>query len=253
MKTGFILSTGRTGTDFFTHFFNNVVKNSWSLHEPTPAFKRRSFELVSRGHTLYEKIYFKIPRLYRHLLRDKDYYIESNYHLFSLVPLLREAFEDPIVIHVIRDGRDVVRSWLNRGWFLDDPGSKLSPHYFEGYDQATDCWEDWNALEKVAWYWKAVNEVIHEQSPDVTVYFEDIFYDKHEGIYEILDQFDDMEYRDEGVQNSFQQKVNKSTHKLVPKYPEWPDSWKEQFQSIAGNAMEKWEYDDSYGGNKETR
>lgn len=241
MKTCFFISTGRTGTAFFTYFFDEVAENSWSTHEPHPAFKRRSFELTSRSPSFYEINYFRVPRILWHQFHDEDWYVETNYHLFSGIELLENAFRDPLTVHIIRDGRDVVRSWLNRGRYLNDPGSRLTPDDVND-SEAEKEWNDWNALQKIAWNWKTVNETIFRDSPDLTLRFESIFGEPHEDVFRLLEQMDGISVTEDETLEALNRKVNPTTHELVPEYEEWPDQWKEQFNEIAGDAMEEWNY-----------
>ncbi len=62
MKSVFITSTGRTGTDFFTTLFNDYVEKAWSLHEPRPTFRRRGQQMIGREHTVPELLDPKINK-----------------------------------------------------------------------------------------------------------------------------------------------------------------------------------------------
>jgi len=239
LKTAFFVSTGRTGTDFFTNFFNNVVENSWSLHEPKPAFRTRGHQLMSRPHTLYEKYYFSIPRKLWHLKHKEEWYVETNYHLFAAIPLIRDAFPDALVFHIVRDGRDVVTSWLNRNRYITN--DHMTPFHIPG-DPAQALWAGWNPLQKLAWYWKTVNNHAQAQNPDMTIKFEELFKTNKALIFDILAKFDGLVYDEEKVRASLEQKVNRNRLEFYPKYAEWPQHWKDQFWEIAGETMERFGY-----------
>ncbi|MHC3994867.1 sulfotransferase [Thiomicrolovo sp. ZZH C-3] len=239
MKTAFFVSTGRTGTDFFTDFFNNVVENSWSLHEPKPAFRKRGHQLMSRPHTAWEKYYFSLPRRWWHMKHSEEWYVETNYHLFAAIPLIRDAFPDALVFHIVRDGRDVVTSWLNRGRYITN--DHMTPFHIPG-DPAQALWENWNALQKLAWYWKTVNTRAIETQPDMIIKFEELFKTNKELIFDILAKFDGLVYDEAKVRASLEKKVNRNRIEFFPKYDEWPRHWKEQFWEIAGEKMEELGY-----------
>ncbi len=239
LKTAFFVSTGRTGTDFFTDFFNNVVENSWSLHEPKPAFRKRGHQLMSREPHTYERYYFALPRQYKHARQSQEWYVETNYHLFAAIPLIREAFPGALVFHIVRDGRDVVSSWLNRWRYITN--EHMTPFHIPN-DPAQELWKGWNPLQKLAWYWKNANLHAQQQHPDMTITFEELFKTRQEVIFEILEKFDGIRYDEGKVLESLQTKVNRNKMEFFPKYDEWPQLWKAQFWEIAGETMESFGY-----------
>ena len=239
MKTGFITSTGRTGTDFFSLLFNKYIDNTWSLHEPSPAFRRRSYTMLGRKHTLYEKYYFKIPRVRRQKKHKAEWYIETNYHLSSCYNVIRDAFKDAIIIHIIRDGRDVVTSWLNKYRYITN--THLTPFHIPGHPDQKN-WPAWNPLQKATWYWKTINNYAFEQEPDLWIKFEDIFSNNKTGIFNILDLFDNIDYDKNKINTLLDNKVNTTRIKFFPHYEEWPKHWKEQFWEIAEKDMKFFGY-----------
>lgn len=239
MEIAFITSTGRTGTDFFTKLFNDYVNNAWSLHEPWPSFRRRSYTIPARKHTLYEKYYFKIPRIRRHNKREEDVYVETNYHLANCIPLIRDAFPNAITIHIIRDGKKVVTSWLNRYRYITN--DHITPYSIGDYHNQK-YWKEWNPLQKLSWYWKTVNEYAYSKQPDLFLRFEDIFAGEKDSVFKILNKFSEIEYSEQGVTEFLNQKVNKTKMKFFPDYNEWPKHWKDQFWEIAGDTMQKFGY-----------
>lgn len=239
MKTAFITSTGRTGTDFFTTLFNDYVTNTWSLHEPHPAFRRRSQDLINRPPSLYEKYYFKIPRIYHHRKHTENWYIETNYHLSTCFSLLRTVFPDTRIIHIIRDGRAVVTSWLNKYRYITN--EHLTPYQIND-QEAMKKWAQWNPLQKIAWFWKTINNYAYDSNPDLWITFEEIFQGNKKGIYKILDQFEGIHYNPSYINQLLNTKVNKTTNKFFPEYEEWPSLWKQQFWEIAGETMLRFNY-----------
>lgn len=231
----FILSTGRTGTDFFTRLFNEAVPDAWSLHEPRPAFRRRGQRLLSRAPTRFELEYFRIPRLYRHWKRKERLYVETNYHLFACIPLLRKAFPDAFIVHVVRDGREVVTSWLNKWRYITN--DHITPFHIPG-DSARAHWEEWDPLQRNAWYWKTVQELVEKEGVDLTLRFEALFKGEKKGVYQLLDALPEgIHYDAERVEELLREKVNRSPRDFFPAHTDWPEHWKERFDRIAGEKM----------------
>jgi len=239
MKFAYFASTGRTGTDFFTKLFNDVVENSWSLHEPRPAFRRKASKLMSKSFNIFDLYYFKVPRILRHLRKREDWYVETNYHLFAAIPLIRKAFPGALIVHIVRDGRDVVTSWLNRYRYITN--DHIVPCDIPG-DNAQKHWGKWNPLQKLSWYWKTVNNHILKTPPDLLVKFEDIFEGDKKGCFKILSKFEGIEYDEKEVKRLLTKKINKNKVKFFPKYNEWSKEWQKQFWEIAGKTMEYFNY-----------
>jgi hypothetical protein len=242
MHYAFITSTGRTGTDFFTYLFSDVVKNSWSQHEPKPAFRRRSYAFLSRKPNWYDEVYFGLSRRWFNLNKHKDWYVETNYHLFDATPLIRNVFPDALTIHIIRDGRQVVRSWLNRYRYITN--DHITAHHLPG-DPAQAVWDEWNPVQKLSWYWKTVNQRAARLEPDLFLRFEDIFKSENSAVFDILAAMPGVEFEESDVKQALKHRVNSTRRDFFPKFEEWPEEWKQQFWEIAGEEMVKQGYVDA--------
>lgn len=240
MRPVFILSTGRTGTDFFTRLFNEAVPEAWSLHEPRPAFRRRGQQLLSRSPSAFELQYFRLPRIQRHRAREESLYVETNYHLFACIPLLRKAFPGAFIVHIIRDGREVVTSWLNKWRYITN--EHITPFHLPGHPDQ-EKWPYWDPLERNAWYWRTVQEVVDRDGVDMKLRFEDLFKENGGDVLKLLEALEDrIGYDPDHVKGLLREKVNPSPRRFFPAYKEWPDHWKENFERIAGSKMEELGY-----------
>lgn len=250
MKKLFTLATGRTGTTFLAHFFNQVTTNSIARGEDKPAFLRRGYELVSRDSTVFERFYFKIYRELRmRKYQDKVWFMDTNNRLFSCAnKIIREVYPDARVYQVVRDGRDVVRSWMNRGrYFPADKGRRLTPAMVPN-DPFLQRWDSMNALQKISWNWVTNNRIIEEQGPDDLYFFEGFFSSPYSEMYRLLDSLEGLEYDRATVDEALTKIINPSPTYVFPKYPDWPELWKEQFWEVAGETMEHYGYkQDAYG------
>lgn len=236
MRYAFITSTGRTGTDFFTYLFSEVVKNSWSQHEPKPAFRRRSYAFLSREPGWYDELYFRLSRNWFNRGKEKDWYVETNYHLFDATRLIRNVFPDALTFHIVRDGRQVVRSWLNRYRYITN--DHITAFHLPG-DPAQAEWNNWNPVQKLAWYWKTINQRAAQLQPDLYLKFEDIFFSEREesAVFDILAAMPGVEYEREEVKRALDRRVNASGRDFFPKFDQWPELWQQQFWAIAGDEM----------------
>jgi hypothetical protein len=236
MPAIFITSTGRTGTWFLTRLINEAVENAWSLHEPKPHFKREGWYLLNHSPGLWHQLYFKTPRRWRQLRNTDEWYVETNYHLFASIPLIRQVWPDAYVVHIVRDGRAVVRSWLNRNRYLAN--SHVTPAHFPDPSVSAAEWEAFNPLQKNAWYWQAVNAHARQQNPDLILSFEAIFNSEYRDLFALLDLMSSAAYDAAEVRAKLNEKVNKTGNAFFPPFEEWPHFWQEQFWAIARDEMQ---------------
>jgi hypothetical protein len=165
-KVVVILSTGRTGTAALAHFFNTSYDDVTALHEPKPTRHLRllSNRAVAKGispATATRALALSRRRLLNSLTRP--IYIESNWYLYGLLDALRPVFGQPLVLHVVRDPRTFIPSYLNYGTFrgLKWLATNLLPYWYLRPEQAqarpTRRWSQMGQPERLAFHWHAVN------------------------------------------------------------------------------------------------
>ena len=143
------------------------------------------------------------------------------------------------VIHVIRDGRDVVRSMMARETFTwKDPVSFfISPSDEDPYYSR---WSELNRFEKLCWYWYVENEYLAEQI-DHIVRFEDALQDFDYFSKRILSPLNlDLSY--EVWKRHVKQPKNVTENHRIPHWKEWDSIRKNQFHEICGDSMSKFGY-----------
>ncbi|MFW6265994.1 MAG: sulfotransferase domain-containing protein [Halanaerobiales bacterium] len=254
----FIISTGRTGTKFLAKFFN-CFDNTISLHEPNPDFLKLAIDFV-RSKVNREEAADKIDLFRRPLAgevrrRRAKVYIESNNRLFSLIGPLSDVFKNFKTIHIVRDGRDYVRSGMSREWYTpgdDEPRLKAS---FFPDDPYYQNWSGLSRFEKICWRWQKKDGFIYQALKDrknaITIKFEDIFKDvDHTGLYKMVDFLGLSQSRTEKlIDNMIDKKINTNKSYQIPKWPNWGESKRRKFHKIAGNHMKKY-YDYDYEGDE---
>src|SRR5207244_1674405 len=79
--------------------------------------------------------------------------LEANVYLEPFLARLQKIAPECTVIHLHRNGREVVRSILNRGWY-DTPAD---------HRHRTLPIREWDALtqfERACWYWRFTNQTL---------------------------------------------------------------------------------------------
>ncbi len=242
----FIVSTGRTGTKFFSVFFN-YFNNILALHEPYPDFRKLSVN-YARGKVSFNaaaKQIEKNRRLINYELKKKkiNIYIESNNRFFSLLKPLRAVFPGAKIIYIVRDGRDYVRSGMSRNWYTaSDKNTRLRADMFPG-DPYYEKWNKMNRFEKIAWRWQKKDGIIHDDiktlDNTIKVTFEDIFlHPDNIGIYDITRfmGIDDAVVA-ERLEKTKNQKINTNPKHAIPAWKSWDEEMKKAFDEIAASHM----------------
>jgi hypothetical protein len=118
---------------------------------------------------------------------DRDY-LESNPFLFGFAGVLPEVYENPLVLHVVRDPRDFVRSSLNYGTWtgLKRLAAAIVPFWFPDVARLLDAGPDLTPIGMFAGHWRLVNEFVAHHAGARAGYhclrYEDIFDAEHSGL-----------------------------------------------------------------------
>ncbi|GEM_PF-1553052 len=254
IQMAFIISTGRTGTKSLAYLFN-TLPNVISLHEPKPDFLRLGLDFATRrvsyniAHAFFVK--YRLPQIKKFSERY-DVYIESNNRLFSLVPIISEVFKDKRfnlkIVHIVRDGRDVVRSGFSRDWYsIFDPFPRLRAVDFPD-DPWRSSWKNFDRFEKICWLWQKKDSIIYHDigyfKNSITVKFEDIFNPENEfeGLWRIVEFLELTPFIEDSkidIEAFMKKKINKNPVYALPHWTQWPQQRLEQFWKIAGKHMKE--------------
>jgi hypothetical protein len=187
----FILSTGRTGTQFLAYYLNRDLR-AYAVHKPRPSRGRRFWTgaylegvvdrtMMTRTLHRYRTGYFEdIP---------EPVYIESNNFLAGFAASLIEEFDEPLLIHVIRDPRIYVRSAINNGAAGGVKGlaNRFVPFAYLELDPTSEH----PAIMRSARYWTLLNRHLNRIGQKYDSYhlfrYEDLFTDGWEQFRRLID------------------------------------------------------------------
>lgn len=246
-KSVFILSSGRTGTKFFGEILNDF-DGVYAVHEPKPSYRLRMWshayleERVS-DQTMRSVLYHQR----RKILARSDFkiYVESSPFITGFTRFLGDVFSNPLVIHIVRDPRDYVKSSLNHGtstglkFFLN----KHLPFWFANVEKILDKDRQLDMPLKVVGFWRIVNEHIEQNTKryDYHMYkFEDLFSEDKTHLYDLFKKI--------GVNTSFNKnrgeytKINKSHLNVLPSWSSWSDEFCAEIDLMCGDMMRKYGY-----------
>jgi hypothetical protein len=169
----FIMALGRSGTSFLASLLARDGRGRVN-HEPYPLDPRL---LVLRYAGGFDAVLGDIlKKRFDSLLPtsgEAEFYGEVNSYLRYEVDWLRSRF-DPVIIHLVRDGRDFVRSAYIRGVYTPlEPDGPIVPKDSDPYAGA---WPDMSRFRKLCWYWMHTNEFLASKIGSF-VRFEDLLRD----------------------------------------------------------------------------
>jgi len=173
------------------------------------------------------------------------HYVENSWFMSALAEEFVELYPECKIVHLIRDGRDFVRSGVNRPWFNENHP------LWKRWQSAIGRWnrDKWNppsdcktAFEKICWLWAEQQRIIElglsnipEKNRSGRVYFEDLISGKINWFLERIG----LEANNEIVMK----KVNSSRKHKMQKWPEWDSELIESAKRWMGKTLTKYNYE----------
>jgi hypothetical protein len=187
----FIVSTGRTGTQFFESFFNNHFPEVLCLHEPAPDGFDLGINKI-REDLQKEQIVLWLHRnrsqvASRLVQRGAAIYVESNPFFSLLIPELRTAFPDCRFLWIVRDPKTYVVSAYNKSpvgdrvmffYATNDHRNRMTALDFLN-DRWRNEWPQFDRFQRICWYWNKCNAILEKelanQGDALLIKFEQLF------------------------------------------------------------------------------
>ncbi len=233
----FILGMGRSGSLFLSSLLNQSP-DVCVCHEPVRLdFFAYLLAYYDENEAVnYIKSYRKKEIFYRNMEKNENIYGEINSILRRHVKALRMFFPRAKFIHLIRDGRDVIRSMMSRRTFTSkDPiTSNIHPREDSPY---FEMWNTLSRFEKMCWYWSNENQYLRNEISK-SIRFEKLI--------------SDYTYYEEKISGDLNirisQKMWEESVKLpknitisyqIPHWRDWNYEMKKTFEKICGDEMEK--------------
>lgn len=255
-----VLSTGRTGTQALAHYFNTCYDNVTALHEPKPT---RHFRVMSNramaGKLSKETAVRTLVRSRRRLIEKitRPIYIESNWYLYGFLDALKDVFGRPKVLHVVRDPRTFIPSYINYGTFsgLKRMAANFLPYWYLKPEQCEQrpsrTWKQMSEPERLAWHWHVVNREIDRGAElyggdYLLLRYEDLFAKNSEGalpagMARLLDWLG-LPPSEKLLHLMRDKKLNASGDRGFPKWEKWDPAAREAVLAMCGKQMRRYGY-----------
>lgn len=249
-----LLSTGRTGTKALASYFDAAFENVCALHEPP---RSRHLRVASnrflRGRLSERRLVelYAAARQARFARVREPVYIESNPFLHGFVGVFDEIFDSPRVVHIVRDPRTYVRSYINHGAFRGIKG--LAARYYpdwmlkpERMDPAAPRrWRDMSQVERIAWRWDTINGVLDRGEAVygdryLRIKFEDIFAEDGSGLRRLAEWVGLP--ASAAFERLREERVNASQGRNLPRWEQWDLKDRQTLLDLCGRRMERYGY-----------
>ncbi|MCL4267167.1 MAG: sulfotransferase [Anaerolineae bacterium] len=230
----FIVGLGRSGTTFLSQLLKEVSR--CAIYHET---KRDGEALTAAYWNIHQADYYLSTyreRLmaWRILRTHCETYGEVNSYLRYHVKALQKRYQ-PQILHLVRDGRHVVTSIMNRHTFTPSDAKhsgRICPHPGTPY---AEQWDSMDRFARVCWYWAETNQYLVDcQLP--LVRFEDVI-----SSYEC---FSHQVLKPLGIDvptNIWTEQVNvpknESKTRVFKDWNSWTPRQKQQFEEICGEVM----------------
>lgn len=232
----FGLSTIRSGSTFLADLLESEITNGQIEHEPNVNdYWSYAKVLKSNQHAdNYINTYRKKDMVKRCTKKETAIYGELNPFLVLHAAAIKKAIPTAKLFHLVRDGRDVVRSIMAREVLGNkDPMLKvITPPVDDPYFEQ---WFSMSRFERVCWKWQYENKVLRTAITQ-RIHFEKMITNYDYFKKELLD-FLRIEISKKHWNAYSKQPKHASPQHSMLKWDNWAKTQKEQFEKICGAEM----------------
>ncbi len=244
-KLLFVMGTGRSGTQLISNLLGSS-QEAMVFHEPNFNEDVGTMDILRRDQELANRYWrhFRSVEIYRRWLRGPRgvMYCEVNGTIRYQAQAIKYNFPEARMLLMVRDGRSVVRSVMERPQFYG-PHSKgafaLKPLPGDPFEAE---FPTMNRFEKICWSWRDANEFLIKHVPtDCWISLERLVTDYDYFLAHLTNNKLNISYKTWNELTS--QKSKNSTRDYVfPSYESWSKCDRESFNRICGETNEKLGY-----------
>jgi hypothetical protein len=236
----FILGTGRTGTAFLASLLG-TSPGAHVFHEPVfedrLAHARAHYDQRAAARYLHE---FRMKEMYVRMRHTPPgIYGEVNSTLRCHAAALRAAFPTATLLHLVRDGRAVVRSNMSRRTMTARNPFSMSLHPTKE-DPWRERWPSMDRFARLCWHWQLENARLRATIGH-TVQFERLI-QSYEYFQTTILEPCKLHVDRHTWQIAAAVPVNSSAYYAIPPWAAWSPQLKNTFAEICGEEMARCGY-----------
>lgn len=248
----FIVNSGRSGSMSLANALGKGIVNCHVYHGPNgPKYRMEKENCLHYHFPFHSHEIQKIISSYRLELVTEatsvdKHYIEVCWYTTAVVKELTEVFPKSKVFHLVRDGRDFVRSGLSRPWFTNDPDFQKGPAVYsrDKWNPPKECE---TRFEKICWLWAEQQRVIKKGLDSASqecnggvIRFEDLL--KEGAVVDFIKNRLNMTCRESELDFLDLKIMNNTNSYYIPHWTEWDDILKEKAERWMGDELQLYGY-----------
>ena len=248
------LSTGRTGTKFFSKLLE-VDKRNYVLHASKTglieqgkiaykSYKTHGFE-NEEINRLNAQIYLAAREVihFECYLHEKKF-IEVNNRITFLAPGIKHWMPGTRFVFLYRHPGDFIRSGIRRNWYKDAPHDigrlvplRSSSHY--------NKWNEFHKIQKIAWLWNETNSFIEDFLATLpkTDYLRFNFNQLNVPTTKDLLAFLGSKVDERSIERAIAKPINVQKIGDYPVYQHWSSKEKDWVKLLCGELAKQYGYD----------
>jgi hypothetical protein len=256
-KIVLIVSTGRTGTRAIAQHLDTCYEQVRALHEPPPTrfrLRRAANRFLCNRMTPAQLV--KVLRGERGKMlaeTTQAIYVESNPGLAGFMDVFADVFANFQILHVVRDPRTYIQSALDWGVFRGMKGflADRLPFWLPKPDFTEPAgglrWRDLTHQERLAWYWKRINEHLDRGAQlypgrYMRMRYEELFARDGSGLARFVEWIG-LPQTDRLTLSANSENVNASRPRQGSKWGQWTDEDKRAVLRFCAPMMRAYGYD----------
>lgn len=236
-KFFFILASGRSGTNFLSDMLMNETNHVYVYHEPVQedmAAQVAAYYSDQRGLSYLQG--FRMREIFSRIKHfEPGVYGEVNPQLRYHVNVLQKAFPGAKLMHVVRDGRKVVRSTMSRKTYTIFRPNSMAIHPKDD-DPWKDRWDGMDRFQRICWNWMNDNRRLRMaigHPIQFEKYLSDFEYFKQEIAIPL-----GIDILKENWSKHITQPRNITGKFTFPDWDQWTNEQKKAFTEICGEEMQ---------------
>ncbi|HZX48515.1 MAG TPA: sulfotransferase [Nitrospirota bacterium] len=230
----------RSGTVFLANLLINEVRDALIEHEANIVdYWHYTLVIQSEDKALDYIKNFRKQEIFLRVAQGVKIYGEINPTLRIHCKAIKQLIPGARLFHIVRDGRDVVRSIMSRENLGEkDPLLKLTrPPREDAYREA---WDHMSRFEKVCWQWQFDNRFIRKNVGH-HVLFEKMKSD-YDYFTERINNYLDIDIPEKAWYAYVNKPQNVSRHYALPHWNKWDHKMRDDFDRICGEEMRELGY-----------
>lgn len=247
MKSFYILSTGRCGTTFLAEQLKANDPSLGNVHQQQDSKwlnVRANMALANKS--VRNRFSASLSRKYKHRLppssADPLRSLAYTFYLRSLIEKNPKLIDELVIIHLVRDPRDFVSSFMN--WKNRKYSGKIAHHLTPFWMPEPGMIKRWSMskFEHFCWIWERKNRLLYEELAWFPGYYMFKMEELRPGSEKLQQLLSLVLGEDEVITKTDTQEYNSTLKKDFPYWNKWTSRQARTLDAICSDMMLEFDY-----------